>query len=87
MVNTKSKCKRLLTSHKEEMTLLKLVNVSILVFGAPKEKFSSMEFSALKQFLERGGSIIYMTGEGGESSFSTNFNYLLEEYGMSVNSG
>lgn len=35
--------------------------------------------------MERGGSILYMTGEGGESAFNTNFNYFLEEYGMSVN--
>jgi hypothetical protein len=28
-----------------------------------------------------------MTGEGGESAYASNFNYLLEEYGMSVNSG
>jgi intraflagellar transport protein 52 len=27
-----------------------------------------------------------MTGEGGEVSYKTNFNYLLEEYGMSTNS-
>jgi intraflagellar transport protein 52 len=26
-----------------------------------------------------------MTGEGGETSFNTNFNYFLEEYGISVN--
>lgn len=39
----------------------------------------------MKSFLERGGSILYLAAEGGESSFETNFNYLLEEYGIMVN--
>ncbi|KAJ3197221.1 Intraflagellar transport protein 52 [Irineochytrium annulatum] len=43
------------------------------------------EFEALKLFMERGGSILYLAGEGGESSYNTNFNYLLEEYGIMVN--
>ncbi|KAJ3311687.1 Intraflagellar transport protein 52 [Boothiomyces sp. JEL0838] len=73
------------TLFKEDMTLPKLVDVNLIVFGAPREKFSTAEFTALKGFLERGGSILYMTGEGGESAFNTNFNYLLEEYGMAVN--
>jgi intraflagellar transport protein 52 len=45
------------------------------------------KFSALKTFLDRGGSILYLAGEGGEASYPTNFNYLLEEYGMMVNPG
>lgn len=28
-----------------------------------------------------------MLGEGGETEFNTNINFLLEEYGMSVNNG
>jgi intraflagellar transport protein 52 len=67
------------------MSLPKLVDVQLLVFGAPREKFSQTEFTALKGFIEKGGSIMYMTTEGGESALNTNFNYLLEEYGMSVN--
>ncbi|KAI8894454.1 hypothetical protein BC833DRAFT_604835 [Globomyces pollinis-pini] len=73
------------TLFKEDMSLPKLVDISLIVFGAPREKFSTAEFTALKGFLERGGSILYMTGEGGETAYNTNFNYLLEEYGMAVN--
>lgn len=40
----------------------------------------------LKAFLDRGGSILYLAGEGGDIQFQTNFNYLLEDFGMSVNS-
>jgi len=28
-----------------------------------------------------------MTGEGGENQYNTNFNYLLEEYGIMTNLG
>lgn len=34
-----------------------------------------------------GGSIFVMMGEGGETATSTNINFLLEEFGISVNSG
>ncbi|KAI9138292.1 hypothetical protein BKA69DRAFT_788310 [Paraphysoderma sedebokerense] len=44
------------------------------------------EFSALKSYMDIGGSILYLCGEGGESQSNSNFNYLLEEYGISVNS-
>ncbi|KAH6576957.1 hypothetical protein BASA60_004300 [Batrachochytrium salamandrivorans] len=70
---------------KEDMNLSKLADANLLIFGAPREKFSTSEFSALKGYLERGGSILYLANEGGESVSNTNFNYLLEEYGMTVN--
>ncbi|KAJ3264992.1 Intraflagellar transport protein 52 [Chytriomyces hyalinus] len=72
--------------NKEEMNYSKVNEASLLIFGAPREKFSMSEFGALKTFLEKGGSILYLAGEGGESEYNTNFNYLLEEYGMMVNS-
>ncbi|KAJ3041030.1 Intraflagellar transport protein 52 [Rhizophlyctis rosea] len=70
---------------KDEMSAAKLNEANLLIFGAPREKFSMAEFGALKTYLERGGSILYLAGEGGESTLNTNFNYLLEEYGMMVN--
>lgn len=70
---------------KEEMTLSKVSEASLLIFGAPKEKFTMAEFETLKAYLEKGGSILYLAGEGGESTYNTNFNYLLEEYGIMVN--
>jgi|TARA_B110000090_G_scaffold206412_1_gene255809 intraflagellar transport protein 52 len=73
-----------------------LREASLLVMGSPREKFSTAEFQALKEFVNGGGSVLYMASEGGEVSpaakgeegskqAGTNFNYLLEEYGMSVN--
>ena len=40
----------------------------------------------MKGLLARGGSILAMSAEGGESSMKTNLNFLLEEYGIMVNS-
>ncbi|KAJ3020828.1 Intraflagellar transport protein 52 [Thoreauomyces humboldtii] len=71
--------------YKDEMSAAKLQDTQLLVFGAPREKFTMAEFSALKSYMDRGGSILYLAGEGGESTNETNFNYLLEEYGMMVN--
>ncbi|KAJ3150366.1 Intraflagellar transport protein 52 [Geranomyces variabilis] len=72
---------------KDELTAAKLADTNLLVFGAPKEKFTVAEFGALKAYMERGGSILYLGSEGGDASSSseTNFNYLLEEYGIMVN--
>ena len=41
----------------------------------------------LKKFVASGGSLLVMLGEGGEKRSRTNINYLLEEYGMTINSG
>ncbi|OUM67069.1 hypothetical protein PIROE2DRAFT_40308, partial [Piromyces sp. E2] len=70
---------------KDELTSAKLQDVKLLIFGGPREKFTTSEFSALKTYIENGGSIFYMTGEGGENQYNTNFNYLLEEYGIMTN--
>ncbi|ORX79038.1 hypothetical protein BCR32DRAFT_206174 [Anaeromyces robustus] len=71
--------------NKEELNTAKLQDVKLLIFGGPREKFTTSEFSALKTYIENGGSIFYMTGEGGENQYNTNFNYLLEEYGIMTN--
>ncbi|KAG4088529.1 hypothetical protein H8356DRAFT_1724269 [Neocallimastix lanati (nom. inval.)] len=71
--------------NKEELNPAKLKDVKLIIFGGPREKFTTSEFSALKTYIENGGSIFYMTGEGGENQYNTNFNYLLEEYGIMTN--
>jgi len=40
----------------------------------------------LKQFLESGRSLLFLFNEGGENKNNSNLNYLLEQYGLSVNS-
>lgn len=41
----------------------------------------------LKEYVENGGALMILLGEGGEIEFNTNLNFLLEEYGMSINNG
>jgi intraflagellar transport protein 52 len=69
-----------------------------VVFGGPTEKFRENEVTklqqkaltetkikALKGYLDKGGSILYFSGEGGDDATGTNFNYFLEAYGIEVN--
>ncbi|KAG8439890.1 hypothetical protein GDO86_005886 [Hymenochirus boettgeri] len=72
-------------SLKDEITAEKLIGVKLWITAGPREKFTAAEFEALKHFLEGGGSILVMLGEGGESKHDTNINFLLEEYGIMVN--
>ncbi len=37
------------------------------------------------QFIDKGGSVMIMLGEGGEAKYGTNINFLLEEYGIMIN--
>ncbi|XP_025061174.1 intraflagellar transport protein 52 homolog isoform X2 [Alligator sinensis] len=72
-------------SLKDEITSEKLTGVKLWITAGPREKFTAAEFGVLKKFLEEGGDILVMLGEGGESRYDTNINFLLEEYGIMVN--
>lgn len=45
------------------------------------------QLQVLKQYLDGGGNVLAMLGEGGEVKYDTNINFLLEEFGIMVNSG
>ena len=45
------------------------------------------QFEAIKNYLEKGGNILVLLGEGGEGRFGTNINFLLEDFGIMVNNG
>ena len=47
--------------------------------------FSQLE--VLKHYLDGGGNVLVMLGEGGEIKYDTNINFLLEEFGIMVNNG
>jgi intraflagellar transport protein 52 len=70
---------------REELTFENLRSASIVVFGGPKERFTNAEFDVLKRYLRNGGSLLVLLGEGGEARSGTNINYLLEEFGISIN--
>jgi len=71
--------------NKDEITKEKLAVAKIFVVAAPREKFKVSEFEAMKDFMNNGGSVLAMLGEGGEQNIKTNLNFLLEEYGIMVN--
>ncbi|XP_058033817.1 intraflagellar transport protein 52 homolog isoform X1 [Ahaetulla prasina] len=72
-------------SLKDELGSEKLSGVKLWITSGPREKFTAAEFEVLKKYLESGGNILVMLGEGGESRYDTNINFLLEEFGIMVN--
>lgn len=45
------------------------------------------KFSNLKSFLDNGGKVLILLEEGGERKSSSNVNYFMEEFGISINNG
>lgn len=72
--------------NKDEIDLETLDGIKLLIIGCPRDMFSLKEFEALKKFIASGRSLFVMMNEGGENKLNTNINYLLEQFGMSVNS-
>jgi intraflagellar transport protein 52 len=73
----KSLCK--VEVNKDDLSRDRIKDANVLVFAGARERFSSSEFAALKDFMQQGGSILFMLGEGGEQSFDTNLNSFLKE--------
>ena len=73
--------------NKDDITFEVLSGVALFIIPCPREKFTENEFNCMKKYLESGGSILVLLGEGGEKNFQTNVNFLLEEYGIMINSG
>eukprot|EP00913_Durusdinium_trenchii_P009856 g9253.t1 len=71
------------STNKDIISLERLKAANLVIFAGPREMFSSDEFTAIKDYLSEGGSILFLVGEGGEGKSNTNVNYLLEEFGMS----
>lgn len=74
-------------SNKEEVTSKVLTDISVFVLAGPRAPFTDDEFNHIREYIERGGSLLVALGEGGEKFFHTNVNFLLEEYGMMINNG
>ncbi|XP_064607888.1 intraflagellar transport protein 52 homolog [Liolophura sinensis] len=84
-LNRKLRASWKLVTNKDEIVEDKLSSARVLVLPGPRAKFMASEFDAIKRYMEHGGSVLVMMGEGGESRFDTNINFLLEEYGINVN--
>ncbi|KAJ9573714.1 hypothetical protein L9F63_008927 [Diploptera punctata] len=78
---------KVLTSYtKKSVVQLNLLSgVVLFVIPGPREEFTENEFNCLKKYLDSGGNILVLLGEGGEKNFQTNVNFLLEEYGIMIN--
>jgi len=72
--------------NKDEIDLETLDGIKLLVIGCPKDFFSLKELEALKKYIQSGRSVFILLNEGGETKLGTNINYLLEQFGISVNS-
>ncbi|XP_038144960.1 intraflagellar transport protein 52 homolog [Cyprinodon tularosa] len=72
-------------SMKEELCVEKLKGVKLWITAGPREMFTASELEVLKHYLDGGGNVLVMLGEGGETKYDTNINFLLEEFGIIVN--
>ncbi|KAF8564175.1 Intraflagellar transport protein [Paragonimus westermani] len=73
--------------NKDEITTERLSFAKLFVIAGAVEKFSAAEFQTIKKYIENGGAVLVLMGENGESKYTTNINFLLEQYGIMVNSG
>ena len=76
------------TNNREDAASISMDNLlqaRVFVIPGPREKFTETEINHLKKYLETGGSILVLLGEGGEKRFDTNINFFLEEYGIMIN--
>ncbi|XP_063680578.1 intraflagellar transport protein 52 homolog [Bolinopsis microptera] len=71
---------------KDDLTENSLSSAQLLIFIGPREKFTKTEFDAVNGFVRNGGSLLLSLGDGGEGKYDTNINFLLEDYGIMVNS-
>eukprot|EP00921_Rhytidocystis_pertsovi_P004596 GHVQ01007974.1.p1 GENE.GHVQ01007974.1~~GHVQ01007974.1.p1 ORF type:complete len:299 (-),score=62.06 GHVQ01007974.1:246-1142(-) len=72
--------------NKEPLCTESLSSVHLIIVCAPTAMYSSDELNAAKLFITSGKSVMVLLGEGGEERNHTNINYLLEEFGIMVNS-
>ena len=74
-------------SSSEPLTKASLASAGLVVLGCPRQNFTDMQFAALRRHVEEGGALLVLMEEGGEKKSTTNINFLLEEFGISVNNG
>jgi intraflagellar transport protein 52 len=73
--------------NKEDISEELLKTAKVFILAGPREKFNENEMNCLKKYIDGGGSLLVMLGDGGENQFQTNINFLLEEYGIMINNG
>lgn len=66
--------------------MIRVAEPPLVSISGPREQFTIVELNSLKSYLDEGGSILITMEEEGERGAATNINFLLEQYGVSVNS-
>ncbi|XP_053676208.1 intraflagellar transport protein 52 homolog [Anopheles nili] len=84
-LHRKLKVNHRVDSNKSDITPELLKTATVFVLAGPQEKFTETEFQYLKDYINDGGRLLLLLGEGGEMQFNTNVNFLLEDYGMTIN--
>jgi hypothetical protein len=68
----------LLRSNRDEISLGRLNGHALVILAAPQDPLSNSELAALHHFIESGGAVLAMAGEGGDERFGSNLNTLLQ---------
>ena len=59
---------------------------NLLFISGPRQYYKEKDFDAVKEYLEKGGSVYVALQEGGSEKNNTNINDFLSHYGISFNS-
>ena len=69
---------------KEEISADKLSHCDVLVIANPQEEVSALEFAELKSFVDKGGSVLLLLGDGHAGKYSY-MNPMLAPFGVQLN--
>ncbi|XP_061397841.1 intraflagellar transport protein 52 homolog [Musca vetustissima] len=86
MLHRKLKSQYIIEQNDMELKPEILAKLKIFILAGPQDRFTEEEFEALKAYVDNGGSLWVLLGEGGENEFNTNVNFFLEQYGIYINS-
>lgn len=67
---------------KKEFKLEKIRQCQLFVIAGSSQPFTPEELDILKKYLEGGGSILFIQGEGGDEKANTNYNEFLKDYNI-----
>ncbi|XP_064089460.1 intraflagellar transport protein 52 homolog [Macrobrachium nipponense] len=85
VLHKKLKTQWKIVSNRDDLNKETLGQARAVVIACPHQKFTEGQFSMLRRFVDEGGRLLVMAEEGGEKKANTNINFLLEEYGISIN--
>jgi len=69
-----------------ELTASGLSAARLLVLGVPNEPYTPAELEAMRTFVAAGGSLLALSGDGGDERRGSNLNAVVEPYGLAFES-